>query len=211
MRIEIPLETNSNARQNHKFSQKTKKSKSLTGFTLLELLIVIAILAALTTVVVLVLNPAEYLAQARDSQRISDLNTLSGAIALFLTTADDPNLGTCATTVCTFTGNLPGGAVGCGTTSSSTLVSGAGWVAVDFTKTAGGSPISREPIDPTNNTTYKYAYKCDNTDKVFELNANMESQKFSSTGGKITDIESNGKDGGSNNDAFEIGTRLDLF
>jgi prepilin-type N-terminal cleavage/methylation domain-containing protein len=40
------------------------------GFTLIELLIVIAILAILATAVVLVLNPAQILAQARDAQRI---------------------------------------------------------------------------------------------------------------------------------------------
>src|SRR5512140_3584902 len=55
------------------------------GFTLIELLVVIAILAVLTTTVVLVLNPAELVRQARDSTRISDLSSLNSAIALYLT------------------------------------------------------------------------------------------------------------------------------
>ena len=63
------------------------------GFTLIELLIVIGILAILATVVVLVLNPAQLLAQARDSQRMSDLGSLKNAIALYLATADSPTVG----------------------------------------------------------------------------------------------------------------------
>ena len=63
-------------------SEKTK------GFTLLELLIVIGILAILAGVVVLVLNPAELLRQARDSQRISDLSTMRSAISGMATTRD---------------------------------------------------------------------------------------------------------------------------
>lgn len=63
------------------------------GFTLLELLIVIAILATLATIVVLVLNPAETLAKSRDTQRMSDLQTLKAAIALYTTTVSSPTLG----------------------------------------------------------------------------------------------------------------------
>ena len=45
------------------------------GFTLLELLIVIGILGVLSVALVFVLNPAESLKKARDSQRMSDLTT----------------------------------------------------------------------------------------------------------------------------------------
>ena len=62
------------------------------GFTLLELLIVIAILAILAAVVIIVLNPAQTLAQARDSQRLSDLATMKSAISLYLTTVSSPSL-----------------------------------------------------------------------------------------------------------------------
>ncbi len=66
---------------------------SVKGFTLIELLIVIAILAILATAVVLVLNPAQILAQARDSQRISDLSSVKSAIALYLaTTTSTPTM-----------------------------------------------------------------------------------------------------------------------
>lgn len=61
-------------------------SNSKKGFTLLELLIVIAILAVLATIVVLVLNPGETLAKSRDTQRLSDLATVKSAISLYTTT-----------------------------------------------------------------------------------------------------------------------------
>src|SRR5680860_471628 len=66
------------------------------GFTLLELLIVIGILAILSTTVILVINPAELLKKARDSQRISDLSTVKTAIAYYITEAADPSIGSAA-------------------------------------------------------------------------------------------------------------------
>src|SRR3989337_4252217 len=69
------------------------------GFTLVELLIVITILVILGIFVILLINPAEILAKSRDSQRISDLATMKGAMQLFLT---DPgvNLTTLMTAEC---------------------------------------------------------------------------------------------------------------
>ena len=145
------------------------------GFTLIELLIVIGILAILATTVVLVLNPAQLLAQARDTQRISDLSTVKSAIAVYLSTATDPTLtaGPYSTsdTTCGF------GAASC-TVTTSTVVTGSGWVAIDLTASSGGSPVSVLPIDPTNTAIYQYAYKGDNTNKTFELNARLESTKY---------------------------------
>jgi prepilin-type N-terminal cleavage/methylation domain-containing protein len=51
------------------------------AFTLIELLVVIAIIAILAVVVVLTLNPAEILKQSRDSNRVSDMDTLTHALA----------------------------------------------------------------------------------------------------------------------------------
>lgn len=62
------------------------------GFTLIELLVVIAIIAILAVVVVLTLNPAEMLAEARDSNRISDLTTMKQAIELYLADTSDPQM-----------------------------------------------------------------------------------------------------------------------
>ncbi len=70
---------------------ETRKNKAK-GFTLLELLIVIAILAVLSVTLVLVLNPAESLKKSRDTQRLSDLATLKTALGLYLTTVSSPDL-----------------------------------------------------------------------------------------------------------------------
>ncbi|MDD4931709.1 MAG: prepilin-type N-terminal cleavage/methylation domain-containing protein, partial [Candidatus Colwellbacteria bacterium] len=71
-------------------ADNSSTTRYLTSFTLVELLIVIAILAVLAAAVVVVLNPAELLAQARDSQRSTDLRTLKDAIDLW--TLDNPSL-----------------------------------------------------------------------------------------------------------------------
>lgn len=53
------------------------------AFSLTEILIVIAILAILAVVAFAVLNPAQRFNQARDSQRYSDVNSISKAIELY--------------------------------------------------------------------------------------------------------------------------------
>ncbi|HEV7701927.1 MAG TPA: prepilin-type N-terminal cleavage/methylation domain-containing protein [Candidatus Paceibacterota bacterium] len=50
------------------------------GFTLIEILIVIGIIAVLATIVIVAINPAKQFAQARNTQRESNVNTLLNAI-----------------------------------------------------------------------------------------------------------------------------------
>lgn len=65
---------------------------SETGFTLLELLIVIGILAILAGVVVFVLNPVEILRKSRDTQRISDLAAVKTALGVYTTSTTTPHM-----------------------------------------------------------------------------------------------------------------------
>lgn len=54
------------------------------GFTLIEVLIVIGILAILAGVVLVAINPNRQFEQARDSQRISNVNAILNAVGQYI-------------------------------------------------------------------------------------------------------------------------------
>jgi prepilin-type N-terminal cleavage/methylation domain-containing protein len=193
--------------------------KKVRGFTLIELLVVIAIVAVLAVVVLLVLNPAELLRQARDSNRLSDLDTVRKGIALYMADVRTVVLGTpndfgaawCFAT--TSTG--PAAAAGCGVFSASynastthasssfvRKVDDTGWVPVDFTQISSKPPFAVLPIDPVNSGNYYYAYAATSTGGgLFELTGNLESAKYSS-------LEAT--DGGVSSTVYEVGTGLNM-
>jgi len=226
------------------------KTQNKKGFTLIELLIVIGILAVLSTATVLMLNPAQMLAESRDTQRMNDLNTLSTAISLMQATSACPSLGgmvqnpvtnfNCsaqvadATFACgtNFGSSSPAltTALGVGAlrffTAGATVTArngvrttvGNGWMAADLAVISGGSPVSVLPVDPINDIVFvggaaatglNYQYACDTANGRFELDANLESTKYT-TGATANNKEANTSDGGNNNDAYETGSILSL-
>lgn len=214
-----------------------KKNKN-GGFTLLELLIVIAIIAILSVALVIVLNPAETLKKARDAQRISDLSTIKTAMGLYMTSVANPILGGASNDMCqavagtwnTSAGDKIAYSLESGTGTSITdttldgssvvaalqsatpsLTDGTGWIPVDFSDIAGGSPISNLPVDPVNTITsisavsssdLVYRYGCSVLPLAYEINAQLESAAYTIDDNKRT------TDGGNNSNLYETGTNL---
>lgn len=193
------------------------------GFTLIELLVVIAILAVLSVVVVLTLNPAGLLQEARDSNRISDLGLLKNTVSLYLADVPGGNLasssfgygacylsttsgnGTTTSNCGVFTNNYTQNVSG--TPAAYRLTDSTGWLPVNFSKVSFGTPLSILPIDPVNSKSYYYSYAATTSgNNYFELNAFMESRKFMASG--TADVVST--DGGNSPSIFESGNQPGL-
>jgi prepilin-type N-terminal cleavage/methylation domain-containing protein len=193
-------------------------SNAQKGFTLIELLVVIAIIAVLSVVVILTLNPAEILRQARDSSRVSDMATLKSGLSLFLADVVTSTVGagalgsgaTCyyystatfTTTTCPWVRPSVGGVTGV----NSRTVNGGGWIPVNFNAISAGSPFGNLPVDPVNSGNSFYGYTNSSTTTAFKLGVKMESSKYGNGGSG--DVVST--DGGQDNSTYETGTNVTL-
>ncbi|MFA6407728.1 MAG: hypothetical protein WCV80_03425, partial [Candidatus Paceibacterota bacterium] len=167
----------------------------------------------LATVIVVIINPAELLKQARDTTRISDMAALNSAVALYLADVVSPGFGgangaSCAslTKTCTVTTTtLPFSVTSCTTVNATTTVAGLGWVTIDFADISSGSPLSRLPLDPSQTTNNLYTFGCNGLS--YKLGATMESVKYSSAS---TGVMRNAYDGGSSASWYEVGNSMAL-
>lgn len=164
--------------------------KTARGFTLVELLVVIAIIAILAVIVAVIINPLEFMRRGRDAARLSDLANLQQAINVAVQEATDSG----AAILCNETGAYPctGQSSVDGRTSD-----GTGWVKVNLSSSNMSVPTL--PVDPLNTVANHYTYCADND--TWEINAVLESEQQS---GKMA------ADGGNEAAIYEVGSRLTL-
>ncbi|MFZ3100095.1 MAG: type II secretion system protein [Minisyncoccales bacterium] len=76
--------------------KKRSENRNQSGFTLIEILVVIGLIAFLAAVVIIAINPARQFAQGRNSQRVSNVNAVLNAIGQNI--ADNKGIFDCAST-----------------------------------------------------------------------------------------------------------------
>lgn len=168
--------------------------KSAQGFTLVELLVVIAIIAILAAVVVLIINPLELTRRGRDAARLSDLANLQNAINVSVQESTQSGV---VAVLCSGTGTYPcNGSSNTGTRAAD----GTGWVNVNLTAAKGSVSVPTLPADPVNSVASHYTY-CAASD-AWEIDATLESDQQK---GKMT------TDGGNEDGLYEVGSNLTLI
>lgn len=173
--------------------------KQPNGFTLVELLVVIAIVAILAAVVVLIINPLELTRRGRDAARLSDLSNLQNAINVAVQEATDSG-----EAILCIGGTYPCTSASYPVTANSRLSDGTGWVKVNMSGQKSVS-VPTLPVDPTNDSTYHYTYCADND--AWEIDSTLESDqqkpKMAGDGGDQNATDTSGK--------FEVGSNLTLI
>jgi prepilin-type N-terminal cleavage/methylation domain-containing protein len=87
------------------------KAKNFKGFTLIEILVVVALIAILTAITFIAINPAKNFADTRNAQRSSDVSQILNAVTQYTseqghTLADLGTFPVCPTMVVIGTGGL---------------------------------------------------------------------------------------------------------
>jgi len=184
------------------------------GFTLVELLAVVAILATIVTATVVVMNPVEMLQQAEDAVRLNDINSIHQVLTLFRSQRPGGSIGEpnivyvsipSASSTCVGAG-LPALPTGweyrCVPAERLRRIDGNGWIPVNFAAIPGRIPFTILPIDPVNTAASGSYYAFVTDRRTWALATMTRSRRHSAA--------SIG-DGGTDFARFEAGTNLSLW
>lgn len=194
------------------FHQLQKRIES--GFTLIEILIVVGVLSVLGTVAVLLLDPATRLAASRDSNRFTSLQSVNQALSLIKIGNPSVSFGLGNTVYLSLPDSSPDcsswdlpplpetWSYACQTEANYRKVDGSGWTPVNLASSSLGTSSSVAPVDPRNNENNYFYYVYSPATNSYELGTAMETDK-----NKVVAQS----DGGDNSDMWEIGSGLSLF
>jgi prepilin-type N-terminal cleavage/methylation domain-containing protein len=179
------------------------------SFTLIELLIVLAIIAILATVLILTIKPGAIFSRARDTKRIGDLKNIEKIMDILSTDQTfnelnyaSPNvvyisLPDSSPTCSSWLSQLPslpsGWSYRCSATP--TNIDGTGWIPIPFSNFPILN-ISQLFIDPINKPPYYYSFVVGGS---YEVEAKLESN-----------FQASLNDGGDSGGFYEKGTNLTL-
>jgi len=170
------------------YSTKDPVKYSNSSFTLIELIIVLAIIASLVGVLIAIIKPQKIFENLRDTRRIADLNNIDKALSLIISSYPRFNELTYASSNTVYI-SLPDTSSNCASYQSQLPplpsgwsyrcsanpqnIDGTGWIPIPFNQFPLIN-ISSLPIDPINKPPYYYSFVAGGS---YEITAALEKNK----------------------------------
>ncbi|MCS7200576.1 MAG: prepilin-type N-terminal cleavage/methylation domain-containing protein [Patescibacteria group bacterium] len=198
------------------------------GFTVIEILITIAIIGLIAGILIQTFKPVVHYQKARDTKRLADLNMLESAIRSYILMTSTPSLGPTTTgyeeSMPTIFISIPFDKEDIRSltysegsknfkirqASSTTYLrnDGQGWLPINF-RVLNYPPLFSLPADPLNvyaRGKFFYSYVFRRSNSTFEINAKLESPFYKQGGND----DRTSTDNGNNTSTYEVGTDKSL-
>lgn len=198
------------------------------GFTIIEILVTLAIIVILAGITSQVFKPTVYFQKTRDIKRITDLKSIEIAIRNYLLATSSPSLGPANTGYDESSSTIfisipydkedaPASITWAGKNYilnqvSSTNVfknNGEGWLPINFSALIYPflSSLPTDPVNIYNNGRYFYSYIFKRSSSTFELDAKLEFSFYNQGGSD----DKTSTDNGDNSIIYELGTEKTLI